>query len=159
MCNCDGVCACKPGLSGPNCEVRTDCGNLTDCLTCLAREDCGWCDEAKVCENKYELVKCSEFNKETNPRGFFLTTDPAECPVADAIEEDVLSDNRADLLIAALVGSLGVAAMALAAMAYFLRTPPVEALGADVTLPESGMFNDSSIYVPATQTGANAGFV
>jgi len=114
-----------------------------------------WCDEApdnKKCENKFELVFCSVFNKQSNPRGFVAIEDPAECPIADAIEADVLSDNRADLLIAALVGSLGIAAAALAAMAYFLRAPPVEALAGAVQMDQAAMYHDSSIYV-----GANAG--
>jgi len=93
-----------------------------------------------------------------NPRGAKLFTDPSQCPIGTAIEADVLSDNRADLLIAALVGSLGTAAAALAAMAYFLRPPPVEALAGGLSVPEAAMYHDSSIYVGAS-TGTNAGYV
>jgi len=140
--------------------TKTDCGSQNDCQSCLAQSaDCGWCDEAKVCENKYELVKCSKYDKTTNPRGFFLTTDPLQCPVAAVTSADVTSDSMTSIMAAAIVGSVGTAALGLAAMAYFLRAPPVEAFGDAFALPESGLFNDNAIFVPASADGANAAYV
>jgi len=136
----------------------TDC-NKTDCITCVEEKDCGWCELANECENLFKLVKCNKFDLKLNPRGVEpIKGDPALCPASVAVEADVLSDNRGDLLIAALVGSLGTAAAALAAMAYFLRPPPVEALAGGLSNPDAAMYHDSSIYVGA-QTGTNAGYV
>lgn len=136
--------------------TKTDCGSKTDCASCLDQsKDCGWCDEAKICENKFELVKCSKFDKNTNPRGFFLTTDPLECPVGAVITKDIASDSMTSMMAAAIVGSLGTAAAGLAAMAYFLRAPPVEAFGTAFELPQSGAFMESAIFEPATTSTAN----
>ena len=133
---------------------------MTDCASCLEQsQDCGWCDEAKVCENKYELVKCSKFDKQTNPRGFFLTTDPLECPVGEVVSADITSDSMTSIMAAAIVGSVGTAAVGLAAMAYFLRAPPVEAFGDAFALPESGLFNDNAIFVPASGAQVSPAYV
>jgi len=133
---------------------------MTDCASCLAQSaDCGWCDEAKVCENKYELVKCSKFDRNTNPRGFFLTTDPLECPIGAVVTADITSDSMTSIMAAAIVGSIGTAALGLAAMAYFLRAPPVEAFGDAFALPESGLFNDNAIFVPAAGAQVSPAYV
>jgi hypothetical protein len=135
--------------------TKTDCGSKTDCATCLGQKDCGWCDEAKVCENKFELKKCSKFDKNTNPRGFFLTTDPLQCPVATVLESDIVSDSMTSIMAAAIVGSLGTAAAGLAAMAYFLRAPPLEAFSGSMGGPmEAGMFHESAIFEAASNTQA-----
>lgn len=104
------------------------------------------------------MEKCSVTNRDTNPLERKAYESIVECPTADALEADVLSDNRGDLLIAALVGSLGVAAAALAAMAFFLRAAPVEALAGASSMDAAAMYHDSSIYVGAAE-GSNAAYV
>jgi len=63
------------------------------------------------------------------------------------------------ILAAAIVGSVGTAALGLAAMAYFLRAPPVEAFGDAFALPESGLFNENAIFVGASETPVNPAYV
>jgi len=62
-------------------------------------------------------------------------------------------------MAAAIVGSVGTAALGLAAMAYFLRAPPVEAFGDAFSLPESGLFNDNAIFVPASGATTSPAYV
>jgi len=143
-----------------NCADKIQC-NASECVACMDMEDCAWCDVApngSKCEVKALPVYCNKYNKLSNPRGAELFKVPTDCPIGTAIEADVLSDNKGDLLIAALVGSLGTAAAALAAMAYFLRPPPVEGLAGGLSVPDAMAYQESSIYVGA-QTGTNAGYV
>jgi hypothetical protein len=63
------------------------------------------------------------------------------------------------IMAAAIVGSIGTAALGLAAMAYFLRAPPVEAFGDAFALPESGMFQESAIFVPASGAQVSPAYV
>jgi len=142
-CGCSGDCECKPGFHGENCDIKSPCAEKTACQDCLDTLDCGWCDGANLCENIYELDKCARSDKK-NPRGFQLVE---TCPVAVIGEEDVLSEDKSSVLLAAIAGSLLAASLGLAAMAYLLKGFAMSPMFADgIELADGVGFNQSSIY-------------
>jgi len=105
--------------------------------------DCGWCDGANKCENIFELDACSN-NDRKNPRGFQLAK---KCDLADASEQDVLSEDKTSVLVSAIVGTLLAASLALAAMAYLMRGHAMAPMIADgLELADGVGFSDSGIY-------------
>jgi len=83
--------------------------------------DCGWCDDAGTCENLLTPKFCGD-DPFLNPRGFMFST---TCEIKDLETKDVESDNRSSLLIAALVGTILAAALALFAAAALLQAAPL----------------------------------
>jgi len=161
VCNCDGVCECLPGLSGSECQFKSDCSKLPDCESCVGDENCGWCDGANVCENKYELNFCSQSDHQKNPRGFTIVTEKEQCSTAAIGDKDLLSEDKTQILVAAIIGSLGAAALALLMMAYFLRGSiqgPFDA-GADLGPIGADAFQESGIHVGAATGGTSAVYV
>jgi len=115
--------------------------------------DCGWCDDATVCENRLNASFCGEDNFR-NPRGFLFTE---SCEIKALETLDVESDNRSSLLIAALVGTIGAAALALFAAAALLQAAPF--IPPDTAPFQAGggaAYMESAIYVaPGSTTTTN----
>jgi len=115
--------------------------------------DCGWCDDASVCENRLTASFCGE-DEFLNPRGFTFTP---ICSITDLNTQDVESDNKTSLLIAALVGTILAAALALFAAAALLQAAPfVPPDAAPFQAGGGAAYLESGIYVPSgTTTTAN----
>jgi len=108
-----------------------------------------------ICENIYSPVACANPDSvgSQNPRGFQLITDSTKCDTAAVADTDNLSDNKSSALIGAVVGTLGVAALGLLAMAYFMRPEAVAPgmLGADLAhLSGEGFINSAIHQEPGT---------
>jgi len=113
-----------------------------------------------VCENIFSPKACADKDEpgSKNPRDFKLITDKDKCEEAVIADQDNLSDNKSSALIGAVVGSLGIAALGLLAMAYFLR-PEAAApgmLGADLSHLAGEGFINSAIHAQAG-TGGSSG--
>lgn len=83
-----------------------------------------------------------------------------ECPTAAIGAEDVLSDNKTSLLVAAVVGSVLSAAALLFLAAYFMRGEALVGFfsGGIADIPASGWAN-SGIHVQAATGGESGAYV
>jgi len=112
-----------------------------------------------VCENVYNPVACAPSDQagSNNPRGFQLVTDSTKCDTAVIGDTDNLSDNKSSALVGAVVGTLGVAALGLLAMAYFMRPEAVAPgmLGADLAHLSGDGFINSAIHQEAGTGGVS----
>jgi len=110
-------------------------------------QDCGWCDDANVCENVFHAVKCGQDSFE-NPRGFIFVT---ECIVGGLDQKDIESENRSSVLLAALVGTVLAAGLAMAAAAALMRAAPVVPPGFGGLGDGAGSaYQESAIYESAS---------
>jgi len=118
----------------------------------MATQDCGWCDDANVCENVFHAVKCGE-DPYQNPRGFIFST---ECVIGGLVEQDIESDNRSSILLASLVGTVLAAGLAMLAGAALMRAAPVIPPGFSALGDGSGSaYQESAIYESATNVGVS----
>jgi len=124
----------------------------TDCLTCMDTPDCGWCAEANVCENMFNLLACAPDDELLNPRGFTVVE---QCPVAAIDSKDVESDNKSSILVAAVVGSLAVMSLFMLLAAYFWRAVPFETVAHGFEAVNGSAFNNSAIYEDGGKTSEN----
>jgi len=81
------------------------------------------------------------------------------CPVAVIDTKDVESDNKASILVAAVIGSLAVMALFMAIAAYFWRAVPFETVAHGFELVGGEGFNNSAIYQDAGVTSDNPTYV
>jgi len=113
-----------------------------------------------VCENVFSPKACADKDEpgSQNPRDFKLITQKDKCEEAVIADQDNLSDNKSSALIGAVVGSLGIAALGLLAMAYFMRPEAVVPgmLGADLSHLAGEGFINSAIHAQAG-TGGSSG--
>jgi hypothetical protein len=112
----------------------------------MAAADCGWCGDAQVCENTFFPLYCAVDDPLLNPRGF---TFDQQCAWASVPEQDVLSENKTGILVGAILGTLGVMAVALFIAAYFWRAIPVETFASGFNPPPTDGWNDSGIHEAA----------
>jgi len=116
----------------------------------MATLDCGWCDDANVCENIFHAKKCGEDEFE-NPRGFIFVS---ECVVGGLDQKDIESENRSSVLLAALVGTVLAAGLAMAAAAALMRAAPVVPPGFSGLGDGAGAaYQESAIYESASNVG------
>jgi len=114
----------------------------------MNHKECGWCGDSLVCENVFFPLYCAVDDPLLNPRGF---TFDKECPIAAVPEKDVLSENKTGILVGAILGTLGVMAVALFIAAYFWRAIPLETFASGYSPAGAELWNDSGIHEAAGQ--------